>query len=512
MPPPEAITPPIEAAQTRFALTGASVEHSTVFNVTELRALYAPLIGKEVSLLDIYKLRDAITAKYRAAGFVLSQAIIPPQRIEGGVVRLEVIEGFINAVTVEGDSGDRRNLVERIARKLSRARPLNERDLERAVLLIGDLPGVEARTVLKPSENTPGAAELVVVVTRRAFAGSVSADNRGSLAIGPEQFSVAAVANSLLGQGEQTTLQLVTTRKTRELRYLSLGHEDVLSADGLRLGLSASLSRSQPGGSAAILETRGEIRSFRANLSQPIVRSREKTLTIGTGVEILDSSNSIFGFEISDDRVRLAYVDLAFDYADTWFGDRYPASSLVRARIDRGLNGWGATRTGSFALSRADAVSDFTKISGEVTRLQRLTSVLSLSVSAAGQYSLDPLLSSQQFGLGGARFGRGYEPSEILGDSGVAVSVEARVAPWATSRARLRPQLYAFYDAGVVWLKDTSTAGADRSSLSSAGVGVSCYLGRAVLTQFEIAKPLTRQVASRGNEAIRPLFSISTAF
>ena len=60
---------------------------------------------KEVSLLDIYKVRDAITAKYRAAGYVLSQAIIPPQQISDGIVRIQVVEGYIGKVEFDAEAG-----------------------------------------------------------------------------------------------------------------------------------------------------------------------------------------------------------------------------------------------------------------------------------------------------------------------------------------------------------------------------------------------------------------------
>ncbi|HVY32929.1 MAG TPA: POTRA domain-containing protein, partial [Caulobacteraceae bacterium] len=100
--------PPEQAAQSKFILTGVIIDGNTVYKPASLEPLYRALIGKEVSLLDIYKLRDALTAKYRADGYVLSQAIIPPQTIQGGVVHLQVVEGYISGVSLEGDTADRR--------------------------------------------------------------------------------------------------------------------------------------------------------------------------------------------------------------------------------------------------------------------------------------------------------------------------------------------------------------------------------------------------------------------
>ena len=80
--------PSAEAAKTHFQLSAIVIEGASVFTDADFASLYQPLLGKDVTLAQIFALRDAITAKYRKAGFVLSQAIIPPQKIVGGVVHI----------------------------------------------------------------------------------------------------------------------------------------------------------------------------------------------------------------------------------------------------------------------------------------------------------------------------------------------------------------------------------------------------------------------------------------
>jgi hemolysin activation/secretion protein len=121
------------------------------------------------------------------------------------------------------------------------------------------------------------------------------------------------------------------------------------------------------------------------------------------------------------------------------------------------------------------------------------------------------LLSSQQFGLGGKRFGRGYEPSEMIGDNGVGFTVEPRV-DLPLSIPSTQTQAYAFYDVGKVWTKAPLAGQAAHESLSSAGIGVRFQIGAHVAANFEIAKPLTHDIASQGNRKVRPLFSLSTSF
>jgi hemolysin activation/secretion protein len=136
---------------------------------------------------------------------------------------------------------------------------------------------------------------------------------------------------------------------------------------------------------------------------------------------------------------------------------------------------------------------------------------VSVAFAIAGQYAFDPLLSSQQFGLGGRRFGRGYEPSELTGDSGAALSIEPRYDPPLNLLVR-QPELYAFYEVGEVWQKSPLVGQPKDASLASAGLGFRFQFGAQLFADFELAKPLTRDIASRGNKDIRPIFDISTTF
>ena len=105
--------PPAQAQALRFTLKEITLKGNTAFTTAELAPLYAPLLGKEISLLDIYQLRDAITQKYGNAGFGLSKAIIPEQRIEAnGRVQIDVIEGFVDEVIIEGATADQRDYID----------------------------------------------------------------------------------------------------------------------------------------------------------------------------------------------------------------------------------------------------------------------------------------------------------------------------------------------------------------------------------------------------------------
>jgi hemolysin activation/secretion protein len=123
-------------------------------------------------------------------------------------------------------------------------------------------------------------------------------------------------------------------------------------------------------------------------------------------------------------------------------------------------------------------------------------------------------LSGEEFSVGGARFGRGYDPSEITGGDGAAGLVELRHdGRFAGLGTELSYQLYGFGEFGVVWTGDPNGGGA-RDSLASAGAGVRIGWGGRFLGEIEVAAPLTRGVASEGGRSdfARVFFRLTAAF
>ena len=99
----EGPTAPAGADQVRFVLQDIRFEGATVFSEADFRPLYADLIGTEVSIGDIFTVAQQATVQYRTAGYILSQVLVPAQQVEGGVITLQVVEGFVDEVNVQGD-------------------------------------------------------------------------------------------------------------------------------------------------------------------------------------------------------------------------------------------------------------------------------------------------------------------------------------------------------------------------------------------------------------------------
>lgn len=484
--------PPDKAGLIRFVLTAIVFEGNTVFTQSDFLRFYEKMLGKTVTLNNIYMIADSITAFYRNQGYILSRAVVPPQEITEGIVRIKIVEGFINDVIIEGDVRGRAALFEEWAKKIKQSRPLNIKVLERYTLLADDLPGAIVKAVLRPAKTVPAAADLVLAVTHKTFDASIGYDNRGTKTSGPGQMTLVLGANSLLHLYEQTHMMYVATEDFHELHYFVLSHEETLTSEGTKLRLTANHSRTEPGSDLQDFDIRGRGTSYGIGITQPFIRARSTNLNANLDFIVKEYHTDTLDEPQSEDRIRVLTAGITYDFADPFRG-----VNIFNLEVHQGLDIFNASKAGSENLSRADGRSDFTKLTAEVSRSQYLAERLGLLVAARGQYAFNSLLSSEEFGYGGSQYGRAYDPSEITGDHGM--SVKAEIQYTGTFRNALRRyidfyQLYGFSDYGAVY--NRSSQKSDHESGASAGIGVRFALIGHLAGYLEIDKPLHRGVAA----------------
>ena len=497
---------PTKMKEIKFILRGVLVEGSTIYKDREFLNLYEEFLGKEITLAKIYTFAEAITVKYRNEGYLITRALVPAQRIIDGVVKIVVIEGYINELDIQGTLGGSEQKIRAYGEKIVNVRPLNNKILERYLLLINDLPGVSVESVLTPSKEIHGASKLTLIMDHKAFDGFVSLDNRGSRFSGPFQFSLGGSANSFLGLYERTSINFITATQPKELIYFSGQHEQQIGSEGTKVSIFGSLSFTEPGHTLAPLNVEGDSSTFSVSLWQPFIRSRRQNLSGGLTFSHKNFQTDILGTLVSKDRLRVLTFELTFDQAD-----RFQGITLMNVQFSQGVNVFDATELGSPNLSRADGKSDFSKILINLWRLQQIVSGWSLFVEAEVQWAFSSLLSAEEFAFGGPRFGRGYDPSEITGDHGMAFKTELQYSKNLTFKYLKSMQIYTFFDFGSVWQKGQFTGPSKRQSLASAGTGVRMNFTQWLSGYLEIAKPFDPVIAE-GDENFRLFGSLKAVF
>lgn len=504
--------PPSNADDIRFVLNDVVIDGASVFVPDVFSALYEKILGTEVTLREVFAIAEAITARYRRDGYLLSLAVVPAQKITAGVVQIKVIEGYVDRVFIDGDLGSRGAFVRDLAERITQARPLKAQTLERYVLLINDLPGLKVRALLKPS-SVSGAADLVLSVEEKDFDGYASIDNRGSRYVGPIQETVGVTMNSVLGYNERTSVRALMTGQVNELKFVEVSHGVPLTTDGTRGRIIASMSSANPGYTLKESDVHSESTSLAVEASHPFIRSRAENLSVNArfGMRTIEADQAAGSSRISKDIIRAVRLRADYDFVDTLVG---PAVNLVSIEASQGLDILGARESGSPNLSRAAGRSDFTKLTLNTQRLQALGGGFSLLAAANGQFSFSPLLAAEEFGFGGAQFGRGYDAAELIGDHGLAAKFELSYGAELDQPAFKSYQVYTFYDIGAVWNIDRAAGEAARNSAASTGLGARANLTAQLSANVELGIPLTGRVAARGQNGEDPrlFFSIIGRF
>jgi hemolysin activation/secretion protein len=501
------IEAPAGAENIKFDFGGFNFDGLSTYTKDELYALYESVMGEEVSLADIYAIANSMTLKYREDGYVLTQVVIPPQTIDNGIVELQVVEGFIDNVIIQGGdlSSSELKLIQEYATKLSRGGALNIEDLERNLLLVNDLPGLSARSVISPSTTTPGAADILIIPERNLFEGLVGVNNHGSRFLGPIQLSGVGIVNSALGLNEKITAQIVAAPDAGlELAFGSLTYDQPLGPWGTVVSLSGSITDTDPGLSLRQFDVVGKSRSFSLRAKHPLIRSRNTNMfgRVAFDYRDVDSKNNI---ELTrKDKIRALRSGVQLDFLDRLMGI---AVNSIDLEISRGINVLGASEENDANMTRAAGDPQFTKGNLHVQRLQRLTSSFNLVLEGRAQLANKPLLSSEEFGLGGMGSVRGFDPSEVVGDDGIAGKIELQ---W-NSPSR-ETQIFGFVDSGTVWNQDATNSDDKRNSLTSTGVGVRVDLPRKVDVEFVMAAPLNRDIQTQGEHDPQFFFSLNKEF
>ncbi len=507
--------PPEGAENITFHLTDIIVDGVTAYTDGELNSLYQDRIGKTITLADLYTIAAELTRQYRNDGYILTQVVVPPQTIEDGRPHLKVVEGFIDNVTIQGeDDQSALELIRTYAAQIKAASQtaMNIDDLERALLLINDLPGITARSVLSPSKDMTGAADILIIVERKSFDATIGIDNYGTRFLGPIQLSAAGSLNSLLGYNETISAQLVVAPSfhfEREMEYFSVAYKQPFGKYGTTFDIFGSDTNTEPGFSLDQFNVRGQSKYLAATINHPFIRTRTMNLS-GRAKFDYRNVNSRNDVEATrKDRIRAVRVGGRFDYLDTILGVAY---NVLDMEISQGLDLFGASNNNNINRSRARADRDFLKLNAEAQRLQRVTQDVNLLLGVTGQVTNDPLYSSEEFGLGGGNYGRGFDSSEIIGDEGVAGKLEVQWnEPYETPFLDSY-QLYGFYDAGRIWNKDATTSSQKTDTLTSTGFGVRAEFNELTSAGLLVAIPLNRDVQTQGDRDPRLFFNLNRRF
>jgi len=456
-------------------------------------------VNRDLSAAELVLASEAITQRYVDDGYINSGAYVPEAVLEGGPAEIRVLEGSLDAINVNVEPPRKAFSLGQslkpgyVERRLARATdaPLNINKLVDGVRLLELDPVIESvSTELVPGTETGTSTLNVTVLPAKPFEASVSVDNSRSPSVGSIQQQLNVSQANLLGVGDR--LNIAASRSSGS-NSVNLGYSIPVNARNGTLGLSFSRSSSKVVEAPFDeLDIESKARTYEVSYRQPIIQTPNEEL----GLSLKAFRRASEGFFLDgatpfpsrgsdeDGRTRISALRFGQDWTK-----RQPKQVLsLQSEFSLGLGLFDATVSSNNDASQPDG--QFFAWRGRGQWVRRLGSDVLLSVKGDTQLAANPLLSSEQFGLGGVGTVRGYRSNSLLTDSGWLASAEVQVPVVRIPKWDSTIKLVPFLDMGGGWNLGVQEQ-PETSRLMSTGVGVLWDLGDRFRARLDWGFPLT---------------------
>lgn len=494
-----------------LVLTGIALERlSTLPSPTQvsddtLRAVADPLLGKQITVEDLRDLATEMEGEFRSAGYPYARVILPPQKVENGLVRFTVVEGWIEETAVVGPASTQKVQTELRLKHLDKTGPVRLDEIERTVALLQRVPGLSARVSIARGTGGPGTMKLVADARAKEPKVLLNVQNFGSHSLGRVGATLFAAIPGAAPLGDEFQFAGYNTFDYKEQSSLQAIYQRGLTKGGLTGRVAATYARAKPSGPVAVLGLASQSETFDASFSYPLYLRRRASVDATLGLAYANFTGELFQGAVpySDDRTRTLY--LSVDAKTKFDGWTVAGGSQLRYGVNL-LNG---SKTGDSNLARPEGETD------------ALFSLVNLNISAPsfygirlksrfeGQYSARPLMAVDEYSFGNYTILRGYDPGAAAGDSAMAMALDASAFHQTFWEERVGAELTGFYDVGRYWNHD-STGTRDRT-LSSVGGGVRITFSGLMRADLTYAVPLAAPLGLGESKPVpRLIFSITT--
>jgi hemolysin activation/secretion protein len=504
---------PIEtetSAQTavRFMVGGFEFSGNTVVSSEALQTLLKSYVGREVSLADLNMAAREITNLYRQGGYFLAQAYVPPQQTRsGGKVKIAVIEGVLESVSVVTSPETTRvprRLIDAKVGDVQTGVPALEAPLTDLTMRLGELPSITSR-VLMERGDAQGTAKAKVQITEGApYRIWVEGDNYGSQSTGFYRVGGRISLYSPFRLGD--TLEVgAKTSTTGDTQIGNLTYAVPLGVTGIRSITDYSFVRYTLGKDFSSLDAKGYAHNLLSRFEYPIIRSRTLSLSVQGGVEGKRLKDDINSFNLSNERQIL----------DGQFGANLVATDQLLGGGSSSINIIGTV--GNVDIKNATALANDTPPAGygtdggykkvliSASRNQAVYRKLTLYLCASTQWSDGNLDSSEQFLLGGPYGVRAYPMQEAMCDLGFTSTMELRhpIEGLFAIPGRLQVGLFVDHAEGRLRkdpLQTSALLGNDNTrSLTGTGLSITWFTSDSFMLRASVAWRCTGRPESKGS-------------
>lgn len=452
-----------------FILQEIRFSDSEQLSKAELAASVASYIGKPATFAVLQKIRELVNALYLNKNILTSSAVLRPQKIEAGVVYIDLIEGRVGKIGVKGNQYTRSSYVEGVA-AFSQGKVLDQAKLERRLMDFNSAGIAKLRVDLLAGSQIGETDVVLHVIEEPRYQGAVFVNNEASDSVGKIQGGLTLSANAPFGVNDKLSLYASDSKGSK---FANIAYSIPLGYVGTLLNASYGVGKSDvTGGPYQNLDIAGDSKTIQLNVSQNVASINVWDVVLTGGWSRTSNDNTILGVELSKLTTDIKTIKLGTTA-------RYNNRSI----------------TANVSVSKGDSsgnpLPDRSVNTTQITASWLESLGLDHYVYArlfAQQASEAVLPSAMAMSLGGVGTIRGYPLGVVSGDQGFYVNLEWH-HPVAAGFSG-----FIFYDQGAV-----STKGFPKLNASSAGIGVDWTWKNAIQANLTLARPLREVVADQGN-------------
>ncbi|HCZ4970076.1 TPA: ShlB/FhaC/HecB family hemolysin secretion/activation protein [Salmonella enterica subsp. enterica serovar Saintpaul str. CFSAN004160] len=450
----------------------------------DLQRALATDLNRPQTFAGLEAMAQKITDLYRRNGLLVARAVLPPQTLKDGVLTLRIIPGRYDSAHISNTSSVSTTVAQRLVSTTTpQGEVVTRRQLEREALLLGEIPGVNARVAMKTGSQQGTTAPDITLTPGQRFGGYIGLDNQGDPTTGRSRVMAGGYANNLLGAGDQLRVDLLDAYEKSDLFNGALDYSLLAGgAYGTRVG--ANYSHLNYRYNLSKLGFKGYSDNWGLYVTQPWIRTSRARVDV---------------------RVDAGQQFLTDDYPDVFAAASGSSGSRGRkavslgalsvtgsvADLPGGVTGFGVTgTTGNVDLrsdisrtfsQEANSGGQFARLNYQINHDQQVRGPFSVYAGVKGQLANNNLDASQKFLMGGPSAVRAYDIGDGSVDQGVVGTAEVRshwslpALAWSGDAPGLT--VATFYDQG--WGEqyrnnDNGRGGrlADSNNLNLAGAGL----------------------------------------
>ncbi|ATQ44569.1 ShlB/FhaC/HecB family hemolysin secretion/activation protein [Caulobacter mirabilis] len=475
--------PALAQEAARFEVRAFQVKGNTVLPSDAVERAVYPFMGPDRTADDIEAARAALQKVYEDRGYIAVSVFIPEQSVETGILQLEVAEQTVGQVVVQGARNA--EAVRTQAPSLTPGVTPNLPAFQRDVIALNQNPTRRVTPELKAGA-APGTLDVVLTVEEASgWHGSFEWNNYYSAATSELRAAASIRYDNPFGPDSLSFSAQTAPRRTEDGTVFSANY-----MRRLRVGTQAMAYVVHSDSEIAVVGGtnvigKGDLIGLRLIQSLGGGDGFYHSLTAG-----LDWKNFKEDVILGSDRAAapIEYFPITASWRGDWSGDTRRGDLTLTGVM--GLRGVGDGRD-VFDAKRYNARPSFFVSKLEGSYQEELPHEMRMAARFTGQWTDRPLISNEQFSLGGQNTVRIYRESEAMGDYGLAMQWEVSSQPLlADLRGVDELRVYGFWDVGFAGIHDPLPGQRRSSQLASMGVGVHGRILKHLNGQVDVGTPL----------------------